>query len=310
MGELFATIQKLAALPMDVLIQGETGTGKELTARSLHELSPRNKGPFIVLDCTTLAASLAESAIFGYRRGAFTGANRDQRGPFEAAHGGTLFIDEVGELPLEMQAKFLRALDRKEVARLGESEEFRTVDVRVLAATNRDLRAEIRAGRFREDLFHRLEIGALYLPPLRDRGKDAIALAERFLEELELAEPITIADDAKAALLAYDWPGNVRELRNVITRTAMFCTDNVITVENLHLGRRRHGWGHQLTNSLDDHWKHLDYESLHKLVDKTFLPAVLEEQGSLRASARHLRITRERLKSRLQALGLYDPRDS
>jgi DNA-binding NtrC family response regulator len=144
---------------------------------------------------------------------------------------------------------------------------------------------------------------------MRDRGIDVIGLAERFLEELALPEPISIADDAKTAIATYDWPGNVRELKNAIRRTAMFCSDNTIRLEDLDLGRP-HGWGHKLAKELDDQRKHLDYESLHLLVDRIFLPDVLEEQGSLRACARHLKITRGRLRSRLQVLGLYDSSDS
>ncbi|MFO7564315.1 MAG: sigma 54-interacting transcriptional regulator [Enhygromyxa sp.] len=309
MRELFATIEKLAPLPLDLLIFGETGTGKELTARTIHDLSPRKDQPFVILDCSTLPANLADATIFGFRRGAFTGAEYEQPGLFEQAHGGTLFIDELGELSPELQMKFLRALDRRQVARLGEPGKLREVDVRIVAATNRDLNAEMRAGRFREDLFHRVAHGKLHLPPLRDRGLDVILLAERFLRELAgEGEPVELADDARTALATYDWPGNVRELKNAIRRTAYVCSDGVIKLEDLDLGRS-HGWSSKLARTLEDSKSH-NYESLHLLVDRIYLPAVLAEHQSITASARHLGISRVRLRARLKALGLYDADDS
>jgi transcriptional regulator with GAF, ATPase, and Fis domain len=306
MRELFVQIEKLAPLPLDLLIEGETGTGKELAARTIHELSPRADKPYVILDCSTLASSLADATIFGFRRGAFTGADYEQPGLFEQADGGTLFIDELGELSLELQVKFLRALAGRQVARLGEPGKLREVDVRVVAATNRDLLAEVRAGRFREDLYHRVAHGYLRLPPLRERGLDVIALAQRFLAEISGERQrvgIELGDDAKTALATYDWPGNVRELHNTMRRAGYLCSDGRVRLEDLELGRA-HGWGSRLAKALDDDRRH-DYESLHMLVDRLYLPSVLEENGSLAASARFLRISRARLRDRLKALGLY-----
>jgi transcriptional regulator with GAF, ATPase, and Fis domain len=306
MRELFAAITKLAPVPLDVLIQGETGTGKELTARTLHDLSPRRDRPFVILDCSSLPSTLADASIFGFRRGAFTGAEHDQPGLFEQADGGTLFIDEIGELSPELQMKFLRALDRRQVARLGEPGNVRTIDVRVVAATNRDLGADVRAGRFREDLFHRVAHASLRLPPLRERGIDVIGLAERFLDVLaeEHGERVSLADDAKTVMGTYDWPGNVRELRNTVRRAAFVCRDGVIRSEDLHLGRAD-GWGYKLAKALEDE-KSQEYEDLHKLVDSIYLPAVMAECKSISAGARRLGITRGRLRSKLRALGLHD----
>lgn len=312
MRELFALMMRLAPTPLDMLIEGETGTGKELVAQTIHELSKRAHGPFVVLDCSTLPSTLADATIFGFRRGAFTGAEHDQAGMFEQAHGGTLFIDEIGELSAPLQMKFLRALDRRQVSRLGEPGTVREVDVRILAATNRDLDAEVRAGRFRSDLYHRLGHAALRLPALREREFDAIMLAEQFLHELaqegEIEQPTAIADDAKTLLATYDWPGNVRELKTAIRRAAFVCSNGVIKSENIRLGRTD-GFAHKLSKAMDD-GRAQNYKDLHKLVDRVYLPSVLDEHGSITAAAEHLGITRGRLRSRLRELDLYDGNDS
>ena len=315
MRELFATILKLAPAPIDLLIAGETGTGKELTARTIHDFSKRAHGPFVVLDCSTLASTLADATIFGFRRGAFTGAEYDQPGLFEQAHGGTLFLDEIGELGPALQMKLLRALDRRQVTRLGEPGTVREVDVRIVAATNRDLLAEVREQRFRQDLYHRLGHPGLRLPALRERGLDVIAFAEMFLAELFLADlgtgespPPMIADDAKTLLLTYDWPGNVRELKGAMRRAAYMCKDGVVKSEDIDFGRPN-GIAHKLSQALDD-GSARKYEEMHKLVDRMYLPSVLEEWTTITAAAEHLGITRGRLRSRLQALDLYDVEDS
>jgi DNA-binding NtrC family response regulator len=311
MRELFAMMMKLAPTPLDMLIEGATGTGKEVAAHTIHELSKRAHGPFVVLDCSTLASTLADATIFGFRRGAFTGAEHDQAGLFEQAHGGTLFIDEIGELSAPLQMKFLRALDRRQVSRLGEPGVVREIDVRILAATNRDLDAEVRAGQFRSDLYHRLGHAALRLPALRERDFDVIMLAEQFLREFAQKgeiEPTTIADDAKTLLAAYDWPGNVRELKAAIRRAAFVCGNGVIKSENIRLGRTD-GFAYKLSKAVDD-GRARNYRDLHKLVDHVYLPSVLNEHGSITAAADHLGITRGRLRSRLRELDLYDDSDS
>jgi DNA-binding NtrC family response regulator len=207
-----------------VLITGETGTGKELAARAIVAGSERQSQPFVTVDCTTLSRDLVESELFGHERGAFTGAHQRKRGRIEVADQGTLFLDEIGELELPLQAKLLRMLERKEFFRVGGVAPV-TVDVRVLAATNRSLHEEVRAGRFRRDLFYRLNVLCLHLPPLRERREDIPLLAEHFLARFarELRKPIRgFSDDVMEGLLRYQWPGNVRELENTIQRMVIF----------------------------------------------------------------------------------------
>jgi len=242
MREVFAILERVAPTEMSVLIGGATGTGKELVARALHDESPRHQGPFVVLDAGSLPRDLAEAAILGHRKGSFTGAVSDRPGCFEEADGGTLFLDEIGELPLELQPKLLRVLDQREVQRIGESQ-VRKVDVRVVAATHRDLRMMVGQGQFREDLYFRLSVMAVDMPPLRERGQDVVMLAERFLEELVRtmngAMPqLNFNDAARDALMVEKFPGNVRELKNVVQRAAHLCRNAVIEPSDLHLGRR------------------------------------------------------------------------
>ncbi len=242
MREVFAILERVAPTEMSVLVHGETGSGKELVARALHDESHREKHPFVVLDCGSLPRELAEAAILGHKKGSFTGAVNDRAGCFEEANGGTLFLDEIGELPLDLQPKLLRVLDRREVQRIGESQ-VRTVDVRVVAATHRDLRMMVGQGQFREDLYFRLSVMGVELPPLRGRGDDVIMLAESFLEDFVRSYPRAIAkprlnEAAADALVQEQFPGNVRQLKNVIQRAAHLCRDGVIEPSDLHLGRR------------------------------------------------------------------------
>jgi transcriptional regulator with GAF, ATPase, and Fis domain len=239
MREVFAVLERVAPTDMSVLVLGETGSGKELVARALHDESPRHKGPFVVLDCGSLPRELAEAAILGHKKGAFTGAVSDRSGSFEDAHGGTLFLDEIGELPLELQPKLLRVLDRREVQRIGETT-VRPVDVRVVAATHRDLRQMVGQGAFREDLYFRLSVMTVDVPPLRERASDVTLLAERFLGDFRRSygDAPVLGENARRALLAEPWPGNVRQLKNVITRAAHLSRGGVIEPSDLFLGRR------------------------------------------------------------------------
>jgi transcriptional regulator with GAF, ATPase, and Fis domain len=214
MRRLYPLCERLAGAKVPVVIEGETGTGKEVLAESLHEIGGTT-GPFVVFDCTTVASSLVEAELFGHMRGAFTGADRNRAGVFEEANGGTLLIDEIGDLALPLQAKLLRVIDRGELRRVGATETVR-VDVRVLAATRRDLDKEVAAGRFRDDLFHRLAVARIEIPPLRDRHGDVQLLARRFVEEMG-GDP-AIAGEVLARHVDYTWPGNVRELRNLVAR--------------------------------------------------------------------------------------------
>jgi two-component system response regulator HydG len=233
MRELFRLIERAAPTARPVLITGESGTGKELVAHALHEGSRR--GAFVAVNCGALPQALLESELFGHERGAFTGATRDKKGLLEAADHGTLFLDEIAELPLALQPKLLRALDAGEVRRVGATEP-RYVDVRVVAATNRDLEEEVRQARFREDLFWRLNVLHVHVPPLRDRSADIPLLAEHFLASGETSAPHErrrISTEAMALLSAYPWPGNVRELRNAIERAATLTTATEIRAEDL-----------------------------------------------------------------------------
>jgi DNA-binding NtrC family response regulator len=215
MRRLYPLFERLATSSVPVVIEGETGTGKELLAESLHELGPRASGPFVVFDCTTATPTLLESELFGHERGAFTGAVAARRGVFEQADGGTLLIDEIGDLPSSLQAKLLRVIERGELRRVG-SERVITVDVRILAATRRDLDHEVTAGRFRDDLFHRLAVARVELPPLRRRRGDIAALAHVFARHL--GHTARIPEAQLRTWTDLPWPGNVRELRNAVAR--------------------------------------------------------------------------------------------
>src|SRR5262245_31541226 len=217
MRQVFAVLERAARSDAPILFLGESGTGKELAARAVHDASPRKDGPFVVFDCGASTETLIESDLFGHVRGAFTGAAADRQGAFAAADGGTLFLDEIGELELPAQPRLLRAIERRQVKPIGATT-YTTANVRVVAATNRDLLAEVKAGRFREDLYHRLAVMRVVLPPLRERREDIPQLVSSFLEQAaqgsERRAPI-IPPETMAALRAHDWPGNVRELRNV-----------------------------------------------------------------------------------------------
>jgi transcriptional regulator with GAF, ATPase, and Fis domain len=216
MRRLYPVCARLAASTIPAVLEGETGTGKEVLAESIHENGPRAEGPFVVFDCTAVPPSLVESELFGHEKGAFTGATSMRRGVFEQAHGGTLLIDEIGDLDLALQPKLLRALERSEFRRVGGDRVIR-VDVRVLAATRRDLDREVQAGRFRDDLFHRLAVGRIELPPLRRRRGDLMLLVARFCEQMGASER-AISPEVVRRWEDYAWPGNVRELRNAVAR--------------------------------------------------------------------------------------------
>lgn len=230
--DVLRMISRLKDTRTPVLISGESGTGKELVARAIHFRGSMAQTPFVAVDCGSLVPTLMESELFGYEKGAFTGATKSKAGLFQAANGGTIFLDEIGELPLEMQAKLLRVLQEKEVRPVG-SNERETVDVRVIAATNRDLEAAYRAGTFRKDLYFRLNVVTVHLPPLRDRRSDVPVLVHHFLDRYAKASQIQVTPAAMKSLLQYDWPGNVRELENCIARAVTLGDGKTIDVSDL-----------------------------------------------------------------------------
>jgi two-component system response regulator HydG len=284
-------IARVAPGDAAVLVQGESGTGKELVARAIHALSPRATRPFVVVHCGAIPDNLIESELFGHERGAFTGAERRRSGLFEAAHGGTLLLDELGELPLAVQPVLLRAIQFGEVRPVG-GNRVQTVDVRVVAATHRDLEEEVAAKRFREDLFYRLSTLVVEVPPLRARGADVRTLTTVFLrrETQKLGRDLAPDPAALAALQAHDWPGNVRELENAVTRLATLCTGPTITADDvarLVTQRRR---------TSNDPLPTLDLEELERLA---VLAALAKHQGNKRATAAELGVSPKTLYSKL-----------
>jgi sigma-54 specific flagellar transcriptional regulator A len=239
---VLATLARVARSTCTVLVTGESGTGKELAVAALHDASPRSKKPLVAINCGAIPENLIESELFGHARGAFTGAHTARQGWVAAAEGGTLFLDEVGELPLAMQVKILRLLQQREYAPVGDSRAVRC-DIRIVAATNRDLEAEVAAGRFREDLYYRLNVVHVHLPPLRERGDDIEHLARFFLracsERMERPDVVEIAPEAMAVLKAHDWPGNIRSLENAIERAVLLCDGATINVDTLPAKVRR-----------------------------------------------------------------------
>jgi transcriptional regulator with PAS, ATPase and Fis domain len=238
MLDVFRTVEKVANTDISVLITGETGTGKELIARALHDRSPRANKPFIVVNCGAIPENLIESELFGHVRGAFTGAVATRPGKFQLADTGTLFLDEVGELPLSLQVKLLRALQEKTVLKVGDTKPER-VDIRVVAATNRELEAEMKNGNFREDLYYRLNVINVHLPALRERGDDILVLAKYLLQkysaELGGNKVKGFTPNALIAIRKYDWPGNVRQLENRIKKAIVMCDKTLIGVEDLDM---------------------------------------------------------------------------
>ncbi|ACG73097.1 two component, sigma54 specific, transcriptional regulator, Fis family [Anaeromyxobacter sp. K] len=237
MQSVFELARTAARSNSTILVLGESGSGKEVLARAIHQESPRAEGPFVAVSCAALTESLLESELFGHEKGAFTGAIARRKGKFEAAHGGTLFLDEVGDIGPKLQLDLLRVLEERRFHRIGGNESV-DVDVRIIAATNRDLKRAVAEGKFREDLFYRLNVIPILIPPLRDRREDVPLLVESFVERLsvEMKKRIDgVSSEAMSALMAHDWPGNVRELRNILERGAVVCTGPVIQIADLGL---------------------------------------------------------------------------
>jgi len=298
--EIQETIAQIAPARSTVLLTGESGTGKELAARALHQLSPRASRAFVAVHCAALSANLLESELFGHEKGAFTGASERRVGRFEAADGGTLFLDEIGEIEPSVQVTLLRILESRSFERVGGTEPI-TVDVRLVAATNRDLMAEVRAGRFREDLYYRLDVLRLHMPALRDRREDIPLLLKYFLDfytkendrQLEGFTP-----EAVRALSAYDWPGNVRELRNAVERMVVLARGDSITMKDVPDLVRHAAADARVTPE-----SALDMEANEK---RLIVKALDECDGNRTAAARKLGISRRTLHRKLHQFGLMD----
>jgi two-component system response regulator AtoC len=305
MREVFRTIRRVADSRATVLIRGESGTGKELAARAIHGLGPRSDAPFVAVNCAAIPSGLIESELFGHERGAFTGARERRIGRFESAHGGTLFLDEIGELDGALQAKFLRALEESSIERLGGSERVE-VEVRVIAASHRDLEHDVAEGRFRADLFYRVNVVPLELPPLRERREDVRLLAEHFLSHARDEAgrgPRRISAAALAALERFPWPGNVRELRNAIERAVALAEGDVLDTDDLPAAIVRAGHLESLREAVGA--GRLGFEEAVADFERSLLLEALEATGwnQTRAAAR-LGVTRRSLKLRIDRLGL------
>jgi two-component system nitrogen regulation response regulator GlnG len=322
MQDVYKTIGRIAGSDVTVLLRGESGTGKELVARAIHHYSRRAGRPFVAVSCAAIPGTLLESEMFGHERGAFTDAKERRLGKFELAHGGTLYLDEIGDMPLELQTKLLRALQERTIERLGGHESIR-IDVRVLAATNRDLETLMREGRFREDLYYRLNVVTLNLPPLRERRRDIPLLVEHFLAKYatELGE-CGVAPEALDRLVGHEWPGNVRELENVVQRAMVMATSGVILPEHLPIGPVSAAASVAVDASLEEiierkliecvrglreHASANLYDLMIGLVEKPLLRAVLRETGGNQVrAAQILGINRNTLRKKLTEHGI-DP---
>ena len=324
MQEIFKTIGRVAPTDATVLIQGESGTGKELIARAIHSHSPRWSAPFVALNCSAVPRDLLESELFGHERGAFTGASERRVGRFETAAGGTLFLDEIGDMPIELQVKLLRVLQEREFSRLGGTQVIKA-DVRIIAATNQSLERAVREQRFREDLFFRLKVVPIAVPPLRERRGDIPALIRHFLQKInaEMGTDITgVAPDAEDILIRHPWPGNVRELENCLLRAAVLAPGRTLTAADLALsseaappplaGSLADTLRNAVANLVND--PNRPGRDLHAAVvaavERPLIELVLEQTGGnqLRA-AELLGINRNTLRKKITALGIALPRD-
>ncbi len=314
MRQIFGILEKIAPTFATVVIEGETGTGKDLVARAIHQFSTRKNKPFIIFDCSSVAPNLIESELFGHEKGSFTGAIKSRRGAFEEASGGTIFLDEIGELPLDLQPKLLRALEQREVRRVGANLQT-SIDVRVVCATNRDLKKEVAEGRFREDLYYRLSVVKINVPPLRDRPEDIPVIIAKILSEAKFNRTVDgglrvtrVEDDALKVLQRYQWPGNVRELANIIERAVSFADGNSIAKPHLDY----------VFSEMDNEEEHTEKlvmdndlpfkEAKQKLLDvfeKDYLVDLLKRNNNnLSKAAREAKIDRKHIRNLLKKYGI------
>jgi len=309
MKEVMAQVEQVAASETRVCIRGETGTGKELVARTLHEKSPRRAGPFISLNCAAVPSELMETELFGHEKGSFTGAASRHTGKFEQAHHGTLFLDEIGDMPMTMQAKLLRVLEEGEIERVGGDKPF-TVDVRVVVATHRNLEEQVRQGTFREDLYHRVFVFPIVLPPLRERREDIRVLADHFIKQLDEQnhwKSRRLSPEAIAELERYPWPGNVRELRNVVERVLLFETKDEIQAATVQRALPQTavsagaGNGAQLDGALASGILSQRVEAFER---ETLLAVLKQNHHHMTNTAKALGLERSHLYKKCQQLGI------
>lgn len=303
MREPYRRLVRFGPQPVTVLVVGESGSGKEAVARAVHTLSPRSQGPFVSVNVPAIPANLLESELFGHARGAFTGAERDRRGLLDEASGGTIFFDEIGDLNSALQAKLLRALQEREIRRVGENR-ARAVNLRVVSATSRDLSKEVEAGRFREDLYYRLHVALIALPPLRERGRDALLLARHFLDRFATEfgrGQLRFTPDAQAALLAHRWPGNVRELQNAVCQAAALAEPGgALSADLLPPSIRR---------AVRTPAAAGDYRSRVAAHRRRLVREALERSGGNRSrAARELGLSRQALLYLMKELGVASPK--
>lgn len=303
MQEILAKAKKVAVSNASVLLRGESGTGKEVLARAIHSMSPRAKGPLITVNCGAIPENLMESELFGHLKGSFTGAAENRKGHFESASGGSIVLDEIGELPLHLQVKLLRVLQEGEVQRVGESVATK-VDVRIIAATNRNLEDAVARGEFRQDLYYRLNVIPIHLPPLRERREDLDALIEHFLRRFSPGgAPRDIAPDARALLSRYDFPGNIRELENAIEHAVVLSESETIQVSDLPFQIQNFEWarGAGVAPSAPTSGEHMHLEDIEK---RCIISALEKTRYNFTRAAAHLGITRRTLGYRIQKYNL------
>ncbi|MEO6775319.1 MAG: sigma 54-interacting transcriptional regulator [Kofleriaceae bacterium] len=311
MREIFGLVEKIAPTDATVLIEGETGTGKDMIARTLHLLSPRADKPFIVVDCGAVAGTLIESELFGHEKGSFTGASAARQGAFELAAGGTIFLDELGELSLDLQPKLLRVIEQRELRRVGGTKTLK-VDIRIVAATRKDLRSEVEKGKFREDLYFRLNVVPITAPSLRERREDIPLLIDSMLKKLAPGGA-NLTDSTRAALMAHDWPGNVRELRNVIERALALGADPGMLVAPLGETTSTSAKGVQLRDALEFE-PGVSFrdtkEKWNELFERRYLTWLIKRaEGNISKAARDADMDRKYLHKLLRKYGITDQRD-
>jgi two-component system, NtrC family, nitrogen regulation response regulator NtrX len=306
MRRVMAQVDRVAASETRVCILGETGTGKELVARTLHERSPRASGPFITLNCAAVPAELIESELFGHEKGSFTGAAGRHIGKFEQAERGTIFLDEIGDMPLQMQAKLLRVLEENEVERIG-GEKPVQVDVRVIVATHRDLSAQVRENKFRQDLFHRIYVFPLTLPPLRERREDIPALVEHFAAQVSAQnswKPVPFTSEALAALQSHSWPGNVRELRNMVERLMLLALDGTVDLDTVRQALPVSQSGSSSSSVIDATVTGSLSDRVQSFEREVILTELRGNQYNVAAAARALGLERSHFYKKAEQLGI------